>query len=69
VKTLAWLAILACLIAIPIALWDVLRRHAERRRASESRGAALVAEAMRSLASRASAGAHEQTQAKGQNSG
>jgi hypothetical protein len=67
-KTLAWLVIAGCVIAIPIVFWITLRRHAARRRESEQRGAALVAEAARALAAKARADSQTRDPAKGQNS-
>jgi len=45
-KALLWLIALACLAGIAVVLWLIARRQAMRRRESESRSAAVLAEAM-----------------------
>jgi hypothetical protein len=48
-QALLWLVILACLAGIGVVLWLIARKQAVRRRESESRSAAILAEAMDAL--------------------
>jgi len=48
-KALLWLVILACLAGIGVVLWLIARKQAMRRRESESRSAAVLAEAAQAL--------------------
>lgn len=54
-KALVWLAIIACLLGIPAVLWAIARREAARRRESEARSAALLAESVAQLRAKAKA--------------
>ena len=48
-KALLWLVILACLAGIGVVLWLTARKQAMRRRESESRSAAVLAEAVEAI--------------------
>ena len=48
-KTLVWLIIVACVASIGALLWLLARKEANRRRESEARSAALVAEALEAI--------------------
>jgi hypothetical protein len=51
-KALAWFVIVACLAAIAVVLWLLARKEMRRRRESEARSAALVAEAAEAIRSK-----------------
>jgi cbb3-type cytochrome oxidase subunit 3 len=48
-KALAWFVIVACVLGIAVALWLLARKEAKRRRESEARSAALLAEAIEAV--------------------